>query len=91
MNRSEYEKYLQGDHWSKVKFAAKKWAHYKCRQCKISEANHLELFHQHLEVHHLSYENIGHEGPSDVVVLCARCHDAETFGSLQHVWRVIDL
>lgn len=29
-----------------------------------------------LQVHHLTYERIGHELDSDVVVLCADCHSA---------------
>jgi hypothetical protein len=33
-----------------------------------------------LNVHHLSYAHVGHESPEDVEVLCARCHELETFG-----------
>lgn len=27
-----------------------------------------------LQVHHLSYENVGNEGKDDVIILCAYCH-----------------
>lgn len=33
-------------------------------------------FHNHeLEVHHLHYDTLGHESPSDLVVVCKSCHE----------------
>jgi 5-methylcytosine-specific restriction endonuclease McrA len=38
---------------------------HKCRICAATSA---------LEVHHNTYERLGHERPADLIVLCRSCH-----------------
>ncbi|HXE67478.1 MAG TPA: HNH endonuclease [Rhodanobacteraceae bacterium] len=47
----------------------KKYANFTCQRCK-------RKFHpSELDVHHLNYERLGHERPSDLQVLCSnKCH-----------------
>ncbi len=67
MDKKEYQQYLKTDHWQRTKRAMLKLKPYrKCELCGSREY----VFH----VHHMSYENIGHEGYMDLVVLCSECH-----------------
>ena len=43
-------------------------AGYQCEACGISK------FSVTLEVHHLTYENLGHEHMDELQVLCPECH-----------------
>lgn len=65
MNKEEYATYLQSDHWKKVKKAMYSMKS-RCHVCFIGEEN--------LNIHHITYENIGNEGYFDLVVLCQDCH-----------------
>ena len=65
MNKEQYSIYLQLDHWQKVKKAMYSMKS-RCHVCFIGEEN--------LNIHHLTYENIGNEGYFDLVVLCKDCH-----------------
>ncbi|NCB03873.1 MAG: hypothetical protein EOM67_17230, partial [Spirochaetia bacterium] len=67
MTKDEYQKYLQTDHWQKTKRAMLDLKPY--RKCELCGSREHE-FH----VHHMTYENIGHEGYMDLVVLCSECH-----------------
>lgn len=66
MNKEQYSIYLQLDHWQKVKKAMYSMKS-RCHVCFIGEEN--------LNIHHLTYENIGNEGYFDLVVLCKDCHN----------------
>lgn len=63
----EYLEYLRSPEWEAKKakvFAA------RGRQCEECGS------HDHLEVHHLTYERLMHERLSDLRILCEDCHDA---------------
>jgi hypothetical protein len=59
-----YQDYLRSDHWRTVR----KFTLYRqptCEECGASD---------HLQVHHLTYDNLGDENPEDLKVLCKGCH-----------------
>lgn len=60
-----YDDYLRSDHWKMFKSAFKGESPYKCVSCESEES---------LDVHHLTYENIGNESFDDVAYLCRTCH-----------------
>lgn len=43
-------------------------------ELRQEEDEHLPPHAYRLEVHHLTYERIGHEHPDDLIVLCPACH-----------------
>ena len=61
-----YCDYLQSAHWQMQRRLALRRALWRCQLCATDE--------RPLEVHHCTYENIGHEMPEDLTVLCDRCH-----------------
>lgn len=66
-----YSEYLQSSLWRKKRNEALRRAGHKCEQCGATRS---------LEVHHLNYDRLGRERPSDLKVLCVKCHpgaDAE--------------
>lgn len=64
--RSQYGDYLQTSHWRERRQRALKKALYACQVCKDLER---------LEVHHNTYERLGGELDSDLLVLCRDCHE----------------
>src|SRR5690349_728732 len=66
MNKSEYAEYLRTSHWREVRdrFCAVP-ANQQCSVC--GTPNNLDL-------HHLTYERLGHEELTDLVRLCHKCH-----------------
>lgn len=66
MSKAEYAIYLRSREWAARRLERLKSARYACA---------LNVSHRsQLEVHHRTYDRIGHELPEDLVVLCARCH-----------------
>jgi hypothetical protein len=66
VTRREYAEYLRTPHWRRFrKTAAKKLE----RVCPCGARTALDL-------HHMTYERIGHERLTDVAWLCRDCHDA---------------
>jgi hypothetical protein len=65
VNKEEYAQYLQTEHWSKVRHRALEYAERRCQVCYSPKQ---------VEVHHRTYERIGHERPADLTVLCRECH-----------------
>lgn len=66
-SREEYrDVYLKSAHWAKVRSAALAYADHRCQVCNGRTQ---------LDVHHRTYERLGREKPSDVTVLCRRCHE----------------
>lgn len=59
-----YSDYLQGEHWQQTR-EQKLTESPACQQCGKGRG---------LEVHHLTYDRIGHEEMGDLQVLCATCH-----------------
>ncbi|GAF82832.1 unnamed protein product, partial [marine sediment metagenome] len=59
------EVYLKSEHWRKKRIEALDYAKRLCQLCNSDEL---------VNVHHRSYENLGHEHTSDLTVLCKTCH-----------------
>ena len=66
MDKATYSAYLHSSHWKKTRSLALQHAGYKCQACSTKE--------DILDVHHNSYDRLGHEDPSDLIVLCRKCH-----------------
>jgi hypothetical protein len=60
-----YHGYLQSDAWRQRRRDAIQRADGRCQVCNGSGP---------LEVHHRTYERLGHESPGDLTVLCRACH-----------------
>src|ERR1017187_326635 len=61
-----YAEYLQSPEWKVRRKKALQFAGYRCQICNSKEE---------LNVHHRSYERIGHEHMGDLVTLCKNCHE----------------
>lgn len=66
MDKKEYTKYLQSDHWKEIAARAKEKANHVCQYCRATDVT--------LYTHHLRYDNIGDESPADLLVVCKKCH-----------------
>lgn len=67
--KENYDKgYLSSEHWKRFRAKALAHAGYRCRKCPATTT---------LQVHHLTYDRLGHELLEDVVVLCNSCHIEE--------------
>ena len=69
MTELRYDQYIKSAKWRNISAKMKKYANYVCSRCG-------KKFHPgELDVHHLNYERLGNERPSDLQVLCrATCH-----------------
>lgn len=61
-----YSEYLKSEHWQSLRRTMLKRAGYRCQICNGRGELH---------VHHRTYENKGDERYSDLIVLCAKCHE----------------
>jgi 5-methylcytosine-specific restriction endonuclease McrA len=66
--RRRYEAYINSAEWRRRRRRAIERAGYHCEKCGVSAQE------ERLEVHHLTYERIGHERDEDLSVLCHACH-----------------
>ncbi len=66
MDKGSYSAYLHSKHWKKMRSIALKNASYKCQACSTKDSI--------LDVHHNSYDRLGNEDESDLIVLCRSCH-----------------
>lgn len=62
---TKYDVYLQSEDFSEIRKQIFKRDSYKCVVCGSTE---------NLVPHHLTYKNIYHEDPRDLVTLCSKCH-----------------
>lgn len=62
---SDYDEYLNCNHWDNVRNIKKEEAEYKCQLCSSNEK---------LNVHHNNYNNLFMEESNDLIVLCEDCH-----------------
>lgn len=65
MGSEEYREYLKSPEWAAMRRWALDRAGHACQVCNSKD---------HLDVHHRTYERLGHEWPSDLTVLCRDCH-----------------
>jgi hypothetical protein len=61
----EYQEYLKTPEWRAKREWALERAGHRCQVCNCAGRLH---------VHHRTYENLGHELPTDLTVLCEACH-----------------
>lgn len=72
---------MQSDEWRLLREAIIEAVGGFCERCYAAEPD------VRLEVHHLTYERLGHEDPEDLQVVCPPCHvvaDAERESETQH-------
>jgi hypothetical protein len=65
-----YNQYLLTPEWKQRRRAALFRASYRCQICNSNERLH---------VHHRTYERLGAEAASDIIVLCCHCHQQYHF------------
>jgi hypothetical protein len=66
--KSRYYDYLKSDQWQLKRKSMLWFAGNRCQICNVAGVR------MTLDVHHRTYERIGHELPSDLFVLCRACH-----------------
>ena len=68
----EYKKYIVSKKWKRIRDDMLKLANHRCTnyaKCQNGKTGRLE-------VHHLNYDRLGCELPSDLAVYCSDCHPA---------------
>jgi len=65
----DYHEYIASKEWEEKSERAKIRANYRCQLCSVSGL--LVPLH----THHNTYERLGNERDTDLVVLCAECHE----------------
>lgn len=65
-SKALYQRYMSSKQWHDKRSEALKKAGYRCQMCGAVI---------NLNVHHVSYERLGAEWISDLVVLCKGCHE----------------
>lgn len=66
LNFYSYQDYLNSPKWIEKRNKALVLGGFKCGKCGSEKS---------LQVHHLTYERIGHEAQGDLIVLCKKCHE----------------
>ncbi len=61
----KYRDYLKSREWSAIRADM---ITVRGEACEVCGSSH------HLQVHHLTYDNLFFEEPEDLVLLCAKCH-----------------
>lgn len=84
MTKKEYRAYLASEYWLNARKALIANVGSECERCFMPRWLAIIAYDQDLHVHHLNYQNLWHETPEDVEILCCRCHDLETFGRSDH-------
>lgn len=69
MDKRAYKRYLRSQNWQKLRFEVLKRSGGRCERCGYQPWKRGVL-----QIHHLSYENVGHETADDLICVCARCH-----------------
>lgn len=64
--RMWYRRYLKSGAWRDVRTKILDRDGYACRACGCGNS---------LQVHHLTYKNVGYERGSDLITLCKPCHE----------------
>lgn len=62
---SEYKTFIESKEWQETRTRIFKRDKYKCQICGSCK---------NLQVHHITYENLGQEKDADLVTLCEKCH-----------------
>ena len=64
-NKEDYKAYLNSPKWQATRKRLYREYEYRCAMCGSPK---------NLQVHHITYENIGEEKDEDLTVLCRECH-----------------
>ena len=64
--RQKYNEHLNSEKWRDLKRTIMKRRGHKCERCGSTS---------YLELHHKTYERLGHERASDLELLCPLCHE----------------
>lgn len=64
--RVVYEEYIRSPSWKAKATEAKRRAENRCQFCYSAE---------NIQAHHRTYDRLGYERPSDITVLCDKCHE----------------
>lgn len=67
--RVNYAEYIRGPEWRNKALILKARAGWQCQECGRASSE------MTLDVHHLTYERLGHERADDLIVLCRSCHE----------------
>ena len=65
MKPQTYKAYLQSDEWKAKRTAVRRRARGWCERCKVRVR---------VDVHHLTYANVGNEPLTDLIGVCRGCH-----------------
>lgn len=69
MDKTTYKRYLRTQNWQKLRFEVLKRSGGKCERCGFQPYKRGGL-----QIHHLSYDRVGHESLEDLIAICPRCH-----------------
>ena len=61
------EEYYNSEEWQEKRLVVLHRAKYQCEKCGANLK---------LDIHHLTYKNLYHEPPEDLMALCRACHEA---------------
>ena len=64
-----YKHYLRCKHWQEIRLKVLDRSGGKCEKC-----GYIPWKPGTLQVHHLTYKNVGNESLDELIVLCPRCH-----------------
>jgi len=70
-----YPDYLKTSHWRRVRAAMLLIEHARCAACIIGDSFYGGDWETEIQVHHLHYQNRGHERYEDLRLLCKEHHD----------------
>lgn len=68
ISRDKYAEYIQSEDWLRKREKVLARDKHRCTRCRGIE---------NLHVHHLTYDNLGHERLADLTTLCDLCHEVE--------------
>lgn len=71
-DRQFYEQYMASPEWAAKRQQRLEVDGHKCRTCGCTHDE------RPLQVHHVTYERLGHEDLGDLITLCNSCHEAIT-------------
>jgi len=63
---ADYVAYIASDDWRIMRLSILRRSNGVCERCNVKKAK---------DVHHLTYDRLGHEDPADLLAVCRECHD----------------
>jgi len=73
----DYDEYIQSEEWFARAYAAKVRAGHRCQVCYSPDK---------IQAHHRTYDRLGNELPTDITVLCDKCHKLFHFRNYVPEW-----